>query len=356
MKLLYVAIFIIQLLNINAESEPESVEVPEIRHIDCNETEVLIAVDFSLRKLNTELIAENKFALYRVTDAQVQGGREKHYFLKFSIRETDCPTESNSLWKDCNYRAPKEASTGECSSEVLINVFQRKTQVTSHNCTFTAAARIICFGCIEPKATDDSAAKKAGAHAIKTFNSNSTYENYFRIAEVYNFSSQLVAGTLYRMTFRMQETECSKDPAVADEDIIQCPFIANGAKLHCSSTLHEMLWISFVSGTVSCDPVSEAEMAMGITSWLPFAKRPPAHSTENTTSDVHSLGPPEHSAEHSTEDVHVISTCPGQPWKSIHHVKPALPPTEEHHESAESQQETADAESHESVDGLQTPA
>lgn len=72
MKLLYVAIFIIQLLNINAESEPVSVEVPEIRHIDCNETEVLIAVDFSLRKLNTELKTKNKFALYRVTDAQVQ--------------------------------------------------------------------------------------------------------------------------------------------------------------------------------------------------------------------------------------------------------------------------------------------
>ncbi|XP_032887955.1 T-kininogen 1-like isoform X2 [Amblyraja radiata] len=259
MKLLYIALFIIQLLNINAESEPESVEVPEIRHIDCNKTEVLIAVDFSLRKINTELKTENKFALYRVTDAQVQGEREKHYFLKFSIRETDCPTESNNLWKACNYRAPKEASTGECSSEVLINVFQRKTQVTSHNCNVTTTAPGICLGCREPEPTDDSAAKKAGAHAIKTFNSNSTYENYFRIAAVYSLTSQVVAGMMYRMAFRMQETECSKDPAVADEDIIQCPFIVNGAKLHCSSTLHEMLWLSYASGTVSCDPVPEAE-------------------------------------------------------------------------------------------------
>ncbi|XP_078266407.1 kininogen-1 [Rhinoraja longicauda] len=325
MKLLCVALFLIQLLNIDAESEPESTEIPEILHIDCNETEVAVAVDFSLRKFNAELKKGNQFALYRITDALVQKELTKRYFLKFSIRETDCPIGNENIWRDCNYRAPREASTGECSSEVLINVSLRITQVVSHNCDLVPK---LCAGCLHPVPHNHSAVSKVSAHAIKTFNGNNTYENYFRIAEVYNITQQVVAGMSYTMTFRAQETECSKETPVADEDVIECPFKINGALLHCFSTLYEVVWLNQATGTVSCRPIPPGAIGMRRSGWGPF-------------------GMAQVSAQTTPAEAHVITTCPGKPWKSIRQVKPALPPSEEHHESAESHQETADVESHE---------
>lgn len=341
MKLLYIPLFIIQLLNINAESEPVEIEDEEVWKIDCNDTGVLAAVDFTLRKFNADHETGNKFALYRVIDAEVQGEHRSKYFVTFTIRETDCPIKYEKLWKECNYKEPKEALGAECNSEVVINRIQRINKVTSYNCTvpdhdWIRPKKALCVGCEHFLPISHPVVNKTSAHAIKTFNRNSTYDNYFRIATIYNLSQQVVAGIKYKMIFLNQETECSKDQSLDYESITACPFKAEGTKLHCVSTLIERPWMHHTSAFVSCqsDPLEPA--LFGIGGWGPFSARTLQLTIEN---EPHSS-----SETPESEEAHHLSTCPGKPWKPLHQVKPALPPAEDH----DSQEQATVTESHDS--------
>lgn len=343
MKLFYIALFTIQLLNIDAVSEPMSAEDHEVRKADCNDSGVLAAVDFTLRKFNTEQRPGNKFALYRVIFAQTQV-QEKFglkYTVEFSIYETDCPFGSEKLWKDCNYNEPKIASSGKCNSETVINRIRRINEVISYNCTFSQDHDGIfhgkgpCLGCESPVQTDGPTLNKVSAHVTEEFNRNRTFTNYFRIATVHNLKQQVVSGIRYDMEFLNQETECSKDHPLLYEDVIACPFKANGTRLQCVSTVIEQGWINVTSASVTCKPEELKPVMLAYGGWGPFLLEAP--QTENVREDSQSAGAEgsqSAGAPDSTE-AHDISTCPGEPWKSLHHVKPALPPDNHQHESHE---------------------
>ncbi|XP_051873114.1 kininogen-1-like [Pristis pectinata] len=331
MKLLYIPLFIIQFLNINADSEPVATEDQQVQKVDCNDTGVLAAVDFTLRKFNAEQGAGNKFALYRVIDAEVQGEVRIKYFVTFTIYETDCPIESEKVWKDCDYKEPKKALSAECTSDVVINRIQRINEVTLYNCTppdhhsWIFPKKAPCLGCERLLPINHPIVNKTSVHAIKIFNSDSTYDNYFRIATIYNLTHQVVAGIKYQMRFLNQETECSKDQPLDYESITSCPFKAEGTKLHCVSTLVEQVWINYTTASVSCHPEAPEAVLFGYGGWGPFLARRPQEGTEE---GLHSSSETPESAE-----VHDLSTCPGRPWKPLHQVKPALPPVEDHHDS-----------------------
>ncbi|XP_069753337.1 kininogen-1-like [Narcine bancroftii] len=335
MKLLLITLFIIQLSKIDAESEPVSDESNEFQQVDCNNEEVELAVDFTLRKLNAEQATGNQFALYRIIEAEVQEEQGRHYSLTFSIRETDCPIVSTKIWKDCNYRKPREASIGQCKSNVFINKMPRKISVTSYNCTFQSDQQGVhekppCLGCVSPITNENHIINKTSSHATITFNNNSTYEHYFRIAEVYNLTQQVVAGMKYKMTFLNQETECSKDNPLPYENITSCPFKPDGRKLHCNSVLIEQVWLKYITGKVSCRPhLDDPTITLRLAGWGPFSRMSFSQKSkiQSNSTEVHS----------SAEDTAIphTSTCPGEPWKPIHFVKPALPLTKEHHDSGE---------------------
>lgn len=354
MKLLYIALFTIQLLNVDAESEPVSAEV---RKIACNDTGVFAAVDFTLRKFNVQKTG-NQFALYQVIEAEAQAvGSGNKYLITFSIYETVCPVESKVLWRACNYKAPREASTGQCKSNVHINRVQRINEVISYNCTvypdqesWIFPEKATCTGCEHPLPIDHHILNKTSAFATETFNSNSTYEYYFRIATVYKLTQQVVAGIKYKMTFLNQETECSKDHPIPNGKITSCPFKPEGVKLHCTSTLLEVVWLHHIATSVTCDPVASAPMPRTfITGWGPFLMMPAEGEVLNST-EAHV------SPETESADTLVSITCPGKPWKSLYQVKPALPPVKEHDDSDESQEEILLGGSHETQDGLSVDA
>ncbi|XP_059842784.1 kininogen-1 [Hypanus sabinus] len=346
MKLFYIALFTIQLRNIDAVSEPMPFKEHKLLKADCNDTGVLAAVDFALRKFNVEQKAGNKFALYRVTSAQtqVQEVYGLKYIVEFSIYETDCPIESTTLWKRCNYNKPKIASSGICDSETIINRIMRRNDVISLNCTVSQdhswifPEREPCLGCEKSMEADNHTLNKVSASVTEEFNRNRTFTNYFRIARVQKLSEQVVAGLLYRMEFLHRETECGKDQPLLYENVIKCPFKANGTRLLCSSTVIEKGWLNSTSATVTCQEITPSTFADEI--WGPFmlldtqtgnVRR--GSLSETNSASVEIL---------DSAEEHDLSTCPGEPWKSLHHVKPASPPNSDHHESHESAEAPAD--------------
>ncbi|XP_072897444.1 kininogen-1 [Hemitrygon akajei] len=346
MKLFYIALFTIQLRNIDAVSEPVPFKEHEPLNADCNDAGVLAAVDFTLRKFNAEQKTGNKFALYRVISAQTQV-QELHglkYIVEFSIYETDCPIENKTLWKRCNYNEPKIASSGICDSETIINRIKRSNDVISLNCTVSQdhswifPEREPCVGCEKSVEADSLTVNKVSASVTEEFNRNRTFTNYFRIARVQKLSEQVVAGLKYRMEFLHRETECGKDQPLPYENVIKCPFKANGTRLQCTSTVIEQGWLNNTSATVTCQEITPAMFG----GWGPFmlldtqtGSVARGSQSERTSASVEVLD--------STEQ-HDLSTCPGEPWKSLHHVRPAPPPNSDHHEGHGSHENHESAE------------
>ncbi|XP_067850719.1 kininogen-1 [Heptranchias perlo] len=338
MKLLYIVLFTIHLIYIDAESDSDSALIDEhsAALADCNNPEVLVAVDFTLRKFNAERKDGHHYALYRVIRAEVEGELGRRYLIEFSIRETDCPLGNEKIWKECNYRAPREANTGRCVSNVYIHKTQRITQVTSHNCTISSVHWIVpkhehCLGCVRDLPTNHSSLNETIDHAIRKFNNESSYENYFRLGIVFKFTHQVVAGMRYGLKFSIQETECSKE----DPDIkpSECNVKPDAVTLFCNSTVHTKIWLNYTHTAVSCDAESFAAefMSAGLAGWGPFTLQSEPQS--ETESDEFEPNARElTTAEKDLADILEPLTCPGKPWKPLRQIKPAPPPHEEHHD------------------------
>ncbi|XP_078062608.1 kininogen-1 [Mustelus asterias] len=335
MKLLCIALFTIQLLSVDALSEPlTDTELPESSSaypISCSNPEVLAAVDLTLRKFNAEQKSGHQYALYRVTDAEAQGTIGKQYFVEFSIKETDCPVGNGKLWKECNYQEPGEASTGHCESNVHIHKNQSIADVSKLNCSIHSDQHSAiepkispCLGCPMEVPTDDPRINETLDPSIAKFNNESNYPNYFKHDAVFKFTQQVVAGIKYKLWFTIKETECSKE----DSDNIpnECHLKDDGIKLHCQSTMLTQIWIHYTDIHVTCDPKPWHQDVLKLRSyvgWGPFSDvmEPPVP----TESDEHS-GESERlsSTEQQLADYLAAPLCPGEPWKPLQPVT-ALP-------------------------------
>uniref|UniRef100_A0A4W3HQY9 Cystatin kininogen-type domain-containing protein n=1 Tax=Callorhinchus milii TaxID=7868 RepID=A0A4W3HQY9_CALMI len=134
MKLLAVLLFISQLLYINALLPTHIVPTVPPIPIDCDNLELQVAVDFTLRKFNTKGTTGHKYGLHRITYATEQRTIGSRYFIKFDIQESDCLVGSKKSWKDCGYRTSENTTNGQCESNVYINNHSI-VEVTSYKCT-----------------------------------------------------------------------------------------------------------------------------------------------------------------------------------------------------------------------------
>ncbi|GCC32435.1 hypothetical protein chiPu_0010896 [Chiloscyllium punctatum] len=342
MKLLYVAIFTIQLLCVDAESEP--VIEPDISvlsppyPIDCNNPEVLVAADFTLRKFNAEQKSGHQYALDQVQQAEAQGLRGRRYFIKFSIQETDCSVGNEKIWKDCSHKAQGEAATGHCVSNVYIHKTDRIVDVAEYNCSIDSdhhtpivPKRGLCLGCPVDLPTDHHRLNETIALAIAKFNTESNHTNYFQRDRVYKFTRQVVAGIKYVLKFSIQETECSKEDS--DDLPPDCDAKADGIKLYCNSQVYFKSWMNSMNVFVDCN-VSKLEIitfaAPRYVGWGPFSmpQPPRSHSDGN---DTH----PEKltSAEQTLADSLESPKCPGKPWRVLLQHISVSSSTEQHHDN-----------------------
>ncbi|XP_007897578.1 kininogen-1 isoform X2 [Callorhinchus milii] len=229
MKLFVVLLFSSQLLHSNARSVSDIDSVDPIP-IDCDDPELLKAVDFTLRKFNGERRTTHQYALDRVSFGTVQRKRGSRYFIKFDIQESNCLVESEKTWTECDHRPPTVANIGHCESSVYIHRAGRILEVTMYNCTIIPVndpwivPKIApCLGCAISLPHNSSRAKETLDYSIKKFNSDSNYPNIFGSEVIFKVTSQVVAGYLYTLKFSLRETECTKSSNDVWQDCILKP-------------------------------------------------------------------------------------------------------------------------------------
>ncbi|XP_021250334.1 kininogen-1 [Numida meleagris] len=184
--------------------------------LDCDDPDVLEATDKALQKYNGDSASGNQFALYMVMEAKRTVGPDKQFYVRYQIRETTCATEENKLWKDCDYKAPAEAKTGECTAQVHMNNAE-KTSNVSQDCKIVPVQPMIpltqgvCLGCFHTISSDHPQVSEILKKAIQKFNNHSGEAALFKLVEITDAKRQVVAGWNYIIKYEIKETNCSKD-------------------------------------------------------------------------------------------------------------------------------------------------
>uniref|UniRef100_A0A8V0Z1J1 Kininogen 1 n=1 Tax=Gallus gallus TaxID=9031 RepID=A0A8V0Z1J1_CHICK len=228
---------------------------------DCDDPDVLEAVDTALQKYNGDRATGNQFALYMVMEAKRTVGPDKQFYVKYKIRETTCATEENKLWKDCDYKAPAEAKTGECTAQVHMNNAE-KTSNVSQDCKIVPVQPLIpftqgiCLGCFHTISTDNSQVAEILKKAIQKFNKHSTETVLFKLVEITTAQRQVVAGWNYKIKYEIEETNCSKDHF---QDLThECRTTSGGRRGKCDAKAYENLRAEIVDIASQCKfPVEE---------------------------------------------------------------------------------------------------
>ncbi|XP_008936506.1 PREDICTED: kininogen-1 [Merops nubicus] len=184
--------------------------------LNCDDPDVFKAVDTALKKYNGDRATGNQFALYMVMEAKRTAGPDTQFYVKYRIHETTCATEENRLWRDCDYKVPAEAKTGECTAQVHMNDAEKNSNVSQDCKIFSAAPRVTvaeapCLGCFHPISSDSSEVSEILKQAIQKFNRHSDEPALFKLVEIKEAKRQVVAGWNYIIKYEIEETNCSKD-------------------------------------------------------------------------------------------------------------------------------------------------
>uniref|UniRef100_A0A803YBD5 Cystatin kininogen-type domain-containing protein n=1 Tax=Meleagris gallopavo TaxID=9103 RepID=A0A803YBD5_MELGA len=224
--------------------------------LDCDDPDVLEAVDTALQKYNGDSTTGNQFALYMVMEAKRTVGPDKQFHVKYQIRETTCATEENKHWKDCDYKASAEAKTGECTAQVHMNNAE-KTSNVSHDCKIVPVQPMIpftqatCVGCFHTISNDDLQVSEILKKAIKKFNKHSNETVLFKLVEIIKAQRQVVAGWNYIIKYEIKETNCSKDQF---QDLThECKTTSEGRVGKCDTKAYENLQAEIVDIASQCN-------------------------------------------------------------------------------------------------------
>ncbi|XP_052014448.1 T-kininogen 1-like isoform X2 [Apodemus sylvaticus] len=194
---------------------PSLVQITYSQEIECIDETVFQAADTALKKYNSGLQSGNQFVLYRVAEGTKTDGLETIYNFKYQIKEGNCSVQSGLDWQDCDFKNAEEAATGECTATV--GKRENKFSVARQTCNITPGKRptgtddLPCMGCVSRISTESPELEPILKHAIEHFNNNTDHSHLFALREVKSAHSQVVAGTIFDITYSIVQTNCSKD-------------------------------------------------------------------------------------------------------------------------------------------------
>ncbi|NXQ53076.1 KNG1 protein, partial [Anthoscopus minutus] len=183
---------------------------------DCDDPDVFKAVDTALKKYNGDRTTGNQFALYVVMEAKRTKGPDPQFYVKYRILESTCAAEENKHWQHCHYKVSAEAKTGECTARVHMNDADKTTNVSQECKIFSDVSKIRitevpCLGCFHHISSDGSEVSKILKKTIQKFNKHSDELALFKLVEIEEAMRQVVAGWNYKIKYKIEETNCSKE-------------------------------------------------------------------------------------------------------------------------------------------------
>ncbi|XP_053314855.1 fetuin-B-like [Spea bombifrons] len=202
---------------------PQSQE-PPLTSIPCTDPGAEAAADLSLRQLNANRREGFVFGLKRISSALEQFEERSGvvYYLTLDVLETECHVLSRRAWKDCEPKPNHEAVFGQCKVIFHLNKPMRIAHLYSYECALRPVARGVggCPGCVFSQPKNHSSVQDIVNKAIEKYNNQSAYDKYFTVGNITKSTSQVIAGTAYKVEFTIHETSCNK--SLSAEELALC--------------------------------------------------------------------------------------------------------------------------------------
>ncbi|XP_074768594.1 histidine-rich glycoprotein [Athene noctua] len=194
---------------------------------DCKtvETDAGVALDLVNRHRRDGYV----FGLFRVADAhELHIGNSSVLYLTLDVLQTECSVLSRRHWESCEYGDTYAMDFGQCKIITYTSQMLKKQQLYGFNCTLSPVPPDLleCKDCpvkVEVLEVIEQH-KTIAAKALKKFNSESNYTNYFSVNKVEKTLKMTASREGHILEFSIKETNCSKSAQQAYEGL-ECDFL-----------------------------------------------------------------------------------------------------------------------------------
>ncbi|MGH0167133.1 UNVERIFIED_CONTAM: hypothetical protein FKN15_052098 [Acipenser sinensis] len=188
-----------------------------LQTVSCNDTDVEVAADLALQRINKEREEGNVLSLFRINAVQKQHWRRGDIFsLAFNVLDTECHVLSRKDYKECEVRDLHEAVYGVCKAVIYVGQGS-DVKLLSYNCTLSPVARreiaSICPDCPPGDSLDKPIYTEIAKLSLSKYNHESNNSKIFAIKNITRTSLQsgFGFGTSYFVEFTVYQTGCTKD-------------------------------------------------------------------------------------------------------------------------------------------------
>uniref|UniRef100_A0A3B4H9J3 Histidine-rich glycoprotein-like n=1 Tax=Pundamilia nyererei TaxID=303518 RepID=A0A3B4H9J3_9CICH len=211
----------------------------------CEDASTKADAELALTKINQDRKEGYVFSLHRLSNAHTKRHGENGvvFYLNLDVVETNCSVLSKRDWKSCDIRSGNTQVYGQCKAAIFISKVHRVVRLYKYKCAIRPGrVHQSCGGC--PGLTDHNHDKvqKAVTQSLEKFNQQSGLANRFALLKISRATSQVVAGSIYRVEYTIQETTCPHSTeAVTAENCppMDCEFAHKG---FCKASLFQPLF------------------------------------------------------------------------------------------------------------------
>ncbi|XP_033006638.1 kininogen-1 [Lacerta agilis] len=247
--------------------------------------ELLPIVRHAIQLHNNQSGMSNLFEAGEIVKAQRQVVAGWKYNLEYLARETNCSKDDfTDLNSEC--KALPQGHIASCVVDAFVDLNGELVRV-DQKCilrekkNFPGAA---CPGCPQRIPTDSPELKGPLAAALEKYNLQCGGNFYYKIENITEASSQVVAGIIYRVHFQIKETNCSKHivPKLSDD----CQTTEDNKLLYCYASIYERPWTSEIQPKLKCgeQPQEETEgnQPLKKPDMMQLMRRPPGYTPFRT--------------------------------------------------------------------------
>lgn len=285
----------------------------------CEDASTKAAAELALTKINQDRKEGYVFSLHHLSNAHIKKHGENGvvFYLTLDVVETNCSVLSKRDWKSCDIRPWENIKVyGQCKAAIFINKVHRVERLYKYNCVIRPGTVLEgCAGCPSlPRDHEEAEIQKTVTQSLEKFHNQSRPAKRFTLLKISRSTSQVVAGTIYRVEYTIQETTCPHSTeAVTAENCppMDCEFAHKGfCKAERIQPLFDEERID-----VDCEiyepEASEREKQLHLL----------GVETEHTHDDTHSHS---HLHEHEHSHGHSLGATPHKDPEGIVTVLPAL--------------------------------
>ncbi|KAM8874368.1 alpha-2-HS-glycoprotein-like [Spinachia spinachia] len=237
----------------------------DIEQGSCGDASALGAAGLALTKINQDRLEGYIFALHHLSNVHItkHGSDGIVFYLTLDVVETNCSVLSKKDWKACEARPTHDTPVyGQCKAAIYISKVHRVARLYKYDCVLrpVPGSRVhsICPGCSSSISLEDAQVQKAVTLSLEKFHTESGLSKRFALLKVQRARAGMATGMYYYVEYTIQEINCTKSTAAADE----CPLMEweLAHKGFCKASIYQSLTGEAGNPDVECE-IYEPEAA-----------------------------------------------------------------------------------------------